>query len=204
MKMLEGHESQCFVRRGRAHVGQLFLPDGVDVEVVVFRVFSDDHAFIKLNTRTAEKLSPFLQTPESIGSGETVAVGNQGTRETVRNVALPFDVTVEQSIHDDGPARVREQLTAKSNQAAAGNAKLDSHPAVAMIVHVDHGALASAQLLHDNADEFLGNVDGQHFHRLHQFAVDPLGHDFGLAYHQLKALAAHHFQQNRELQLAAA
>ncbi len=47
------------------------------------------------------------------------------------------------------------------------------------------------------------NVDGEQFHRLHQLAVDALGDDLGLADGKFETLAAHHLDQNRELQFAA-
>ncbi len=47
----------------------------------------------------------------------------------------------------------------KSDEAAAGNAELDAHAPVAVVVHVGDFAFARAELLHDNADEIFGNVD---------------------------------------------
>ena len=52
--------------------------------------------------------------------------------------------------------------------------------------------------------KFSGNVDSQDLRRLHQLAVDALGHDGGTRDQQLKALAAHHLNQHGKLQLAAA
>ena len=47
-------------------------------------------------------------------------------------------------------------------------------------------------------------IDHQQFQRLVHFAVDGLGQDLRLAHHQLKSFAAHHFDQDGELQFAAA
>ncbi len=47
-------------------------------------------------------------------------------------------------------------------------------------------------------------IDHQQFQRLMHLAVDGLGQDLGLAHHQLKAFAPHHFDEDGELQLAAA
>ncbi len=60
-----------------------------------------------------------------------------------------------------------------------------------------------AELFHDHADELLGNVHREPLHRLHQLAVHVLGHDLGLAGHQLIALAAHGFDHDGKLQFAA-
>ena len=83
------------------------------------------------------------------------AIGDERAGETVRNVALPLGVAVEQSVHDDGAARVGEELAAQADQAAAGHAELDAHAAVAVIVHVGDFAFARSELLHDHADEIL-------------------------------------------------
>src|SRR6185503_526039 len=85
-----------------------------------------------------------------------------------------------------------------------GNAKLNAHPPIAVIVHVDHLALAGTQLLHDDANKLLGNIDRETLNRLHELAIGgSFGDDFRLTDHQLIALAAHHLEQNGELQFAA-
>ncbi len=40
------------------------------------------------------------------------------------------------------------------------------------------------------------------FDRLHQFSVDPPGHDFGLAHHELVTFSTHHFDESK-LKLSA-
>ena len=124
----------------------------------------------------------------------------------MRNFSLPLGVAVEEGVHDDGAARVGEELAAQADQAAAGHAEFDAHAAIAVVVHVGDFAFARAELLHDHADEFFGNVDGQVLDRLHQLAVFfiALGDDLGLADHKLVAFAAHHFDQNGKLKFAAA
>src|SRR5882672_4789110 len=145
--MLERDEPQRFIRRGRTHVRQFLLANGVDVEVVVFGVLPDNHALVQLNSGTAEKFATFLQTPERISRGNSVAIRDERSGQPVRNIALPLDVPVEQGIHNDGPARIGEQLAAQANQAAARNSKLNAYPAVAVIVHIDDGALPCTELL---------------------------------------------------------
>ena len=78
----------------------------------------------------------------------------------MRNLALPFHVSVEQRIHHDGAARIGEQLATQADQSTARHAKFDSHPAIAMIMHVDDLALARAQLLHNYTDELFRHVNG--------------------------------------------
>ena len=69
-------------------------------------------------------------------------------------------------------------------------------------MHVDHLGLACSELLHHHPDKFLGDVYDQFLDRLHQFALDALGHNFWFAYHQFVTLSAHHFDQDGKLQLA--
>ena len=85
-----------------------------------------------------------------------------------------------------------------------GTLKLDAHAPVTVIVHVGDFALARPQLLHHNSDEFFRNVDGQVLHGFHELAVDALGDNLRLADHQLETFAAHHFNEDRKLQFAAA
>src|SRR5437667_7961363 len=120
------------------------------------------------------------------------------------NFALPPDVTVKERVHDDGAARVGQQLTAQSDQPSAGDPELDPHAPVAVVVHIHDFALARTQLLHDHADEFFGNVNREALDWLHQLAIHSFGYDLGLSDHQFVAFAAHHLDQNGKLQLAAA
>src|SRR6266481_6348771 len=113
----------------------------------------------------------------------------------MRNLSLPLDVSVKQRIHDYSAASVGEQRAAQSDQSAAGHAELDAHAPVAVIVHVGDFALARANMFHHHADKFFGDIDGEVFDRLHQFAVDALGDDLGFADHQLVTFAAHHLDQ---------
>ena len=75
-----------------------------------------------------------------------------------------------------------------------------------MIVHVGDFAFTGPDVLHNHAHESFGNIDGEVFDRFHQLArfFVVLGDDLRLAHHQFITLAAHHLDQNRKLQLAAA
>jgi len=53
-------------------------------------------------------------------------------------------------------------------------------------------------------DELFRNVNRQVLDRLHQLAINTAGDDLRLPDHQLIAFAAHHFNKDRKLQLAAA
>ena len=73
-----------------------------------------------------------------------------------------------------------------------------------MIAHFEHFPTAAADGFHDDADEIFGDVDNQALDGLELLAVFVAHHDFGLADHDFKAFAAHGFDQDGELQFAAA
>ena len=142
----------------------------------------------------------------------------------MRNRSLVRHVAVKDRIHYDGAAGIGQHFAAQANDAAAGHAKLHAHAAGAVIVHLGHLALARSQLfdelvghlhrvLHvnkkhplfdDHTGVRIGHVDGQTLHWLHHHAVDTLGNDLRPTNHQLKTFAAHHLNQNGQLQFAAA
>ena len=67
-----------------------------------------------------------------------------------------------------------------------------------------HPALAEREQLRDDADVFLGDVDRDALDRLDAPSIELLGQHFRLSDGQLEALAAHQFDEDRELELAAA
>src|SRR5205807_7578882 len=91
---------------------------------------------------------------------------------------------------------------AQADEPAAGNAEFNAHPAVAMVVHLDHLTFARAQFFDDHAHKIFGNIDGQHLHGLHELAIDSLGDDLRLANHEFISIAAHGFNKDGELKLA--
>src|SRR5207253_9611376 len=89
-----------------------------------------------------------------------------------------------------------------------GNIKIQAYaPAAAHTPVTHHFGVDAAPLadhLHQHADKFLRHVDDQLLERLLDLPVVRPDHDFRLAHHQLVALAAHHLNQNRKLQLTPA
>src|SRR5262249_33920686 len=65
-------------------------------------------------------------------------------------------------------------------------------------------AAARAESFHDDADVVFGDVDDQALLRLEFAAVFIADDDFGLADHQLETFAAHGFNEDGELEFAAA
>src|SRR5579862_352886 len=103
-----------------------------------------------------------------------------------------------------GAARIGKELAAQSDQATRRDAELHAHAARMMVYHFFHFAAARAEKFHHDADEIFRAIDDEQFERLDAAAVFGAHHDFRLADHHLVAFAAHCFDQDRELQFAAA
>ena len=110
----------------------------------------------------------------------------------------------KQVVHDAGALGFGQELRPEADQPARRDPELEPDAAAAVIHHLRHRAAAGAHLRDDDALEFLGDVDDEILDRLHDLAVDFLGDDVGARHLQLEAFAAHHLDQDRELQLAAA
>ncbi len=92
---------------------------------------------------------------------------------------------------------------AEADQPAGRHEVVHPHPAGAVVGHVLHAALARGEQLRDRADVLLGHVDREALDGLVALAVDLALDDVRLADRQLEALAAHHLDEHRQLQLAA-
>ena len=74
-----------------------------------------------------------------------------------------------------------------------------------MIDHLAHLALAHAKLFDDNADELFRAIDDQKFERfLENSRLTLAGQDFRLADLEFVTFTPHHFNNDGELQFAAA
>src|ERR1035437_3917413 len=110
----------------------------------------------------------------------------------------------EERVHYGGAAGIGEDRAAQADQAAGGHMKFQAHTAGAVVDHLDHLALAGAELLDHHAQETLRAIDDQGFHRLAELVVDGARQDLGLADGQFVAFAPHHLDEDGELQFAAA
>ena len=73
-----------------------------------------------------------------------------------------------------------------------------------MIAHLGHFAAARAERFHDDAYEIVGDVDDDALLRLELAAVFVAYDDFGLTDHEFETFAAHGFDEDGELEFAAA
>ena len=131
-------------------------------------------------------------------------VGDEAAGRPRAQLAVPRLPRLEDVVDDPGAARLGEELGAEADQPARGDEVLHARPAAAVVDHLLQAALAQREQLRDDADVLLGDVDRDALDRLVPLPVDLLGQHLRLADRQLEALAAHHLDEHRELQLAAA
>src|SRR6185436_5739354 len=191
--------------RGRgAHVRLLLFLRDVDVHVALPRVLADDHAFVDRRLRLDEDLAALLEVPDRERGRDACAVGDEGAGRACGNRAVPRLPSGKEVIHDAGPFRVGEELRAEPDQPARGDAELEPDAAAAVVHHLGRHTAPRARLRDDHALKFLGHVDDQVLHRLHLHAVDLPGDNLRARDLHLVPFAAHHLDQDRQLQLAAA
>src|SRR5580704_5528348 len=167
-------------------------------------MLADHHTLVDLNAGGNKEHSTILQPIEGVCRGSSIAVGNERSAGPLRYLALIGHVTVKERIHDDGAAGLGEHLAAQADEAAAGNTELQTHAAIAVIMHLRHLPTPRSKSFNDRANKVVGNIDGEVFHWFQYFAIDGFGDNLGPAYHQLKAFTTHHLDEDGELQLSAA
>src|SRR5581483_3711653 len=89
------YQSDCLIRGRRAHVGKFLLANGIDVEVVIARVLTDNHTLVNFHSGTDKQLAALLKIPQRICGGGTVTIGDQRPGNAMRNFALPLDVAIK-------------------------------------------------------------------------------------------------------------
>ena len=112
---------------------------------------------------------------------------------------------MKQAVHHRGAARVGQQLAVIADEAARRRIEDEPHAAAAGGTHLDELALALGHLLHDDAGVLLVDVDQHLLDRLEQLAGRPvLKQDLRPRHGELKTFTAHGFDEDAELQFAAA
>src|SRR5690606_2147075 len=117
---------------------------------------------------------------------------------------LDAAVVVEHGGEDAGARGHAHELGAEADEAASGHDEGHADATLAVRAHVLHVGLADAQLLDDGALVLFVDVDHDGFEGLHLHAVDFLDYHLRPRDGELKAFAAHGFDQHREVQFAAA
>src|SRR5882757_1259820 len=199
-----GDEADGFVGAGGAHVGLLFFLGYIDVHVLLAGIFAEDHAFVDLNGGAYEELAALLDIPQRKRGGDTGAIGDQRTRGAQGHFAGIVHPAIKNRVNQRGAARVGKQLAAQADQSARRDFEIEAHAARIVIAHFEHFAAAAANGFENDTDEVFRDVDHQTLDRFELAAVFGAHHAFRFADHQLKTFAAHRFDQDGELQFAAA
>src|SRR5581483_10866138 len=173
---------------GGAHVREFFFLGDVDVHILLAGIFADDHALVDIRGGTDEEFAALLQTPEGVGGGNAGAVRNKSAGGAQGHFAAVFDPAIKDGMNKRSAARVREKLAAEADESARGDAEVHADAAGIVIGHFDHFAAAGAEA----------------FERLELAAVFDANNDFRFADHQFEAFAAHRFDEDGELEFAAA
>jgi len=103
-----------------------------------------------------------------------------------------------------GAARQGHEFALEADQAARRDTVFEAHAPLAVRLHVLQVATAAAELFHDAALIGFFDIDGEQFVRLQLLAIDFLHDHARPRYGQFVAFAAHVFQQDGEVQFAAA
>src|SRR4051794_23757384 len=197
------NEPDELVRGGGAHVRELFLLGGVDVEILAPGVLADDHALVNLHARADEQRSTFLERSYRETGRLASAIGDEAAGRTSSQLAVPRLPALEDVVHDPGTARLREELGTETDQPARRHEVLHAGPARAVVDHLLHPALPEREQLRDDADVLLRDIDGDPFDRLVLLPVEHAGQHLRLPHGELESLAPHDLDEDGELELSA-
>ena len=106
-------------------------------------------------------------------------------------------------IHNTVSVGVGEKFRAIAHQTSGGNFEFKVSHAAFPCIHVEHFSFACAELFHDRADIILGNLYHKQLDRLTFLSFDFLVDDLWTRYLKFEILAAHGFNQDGKMQLAA-
>src|SRR5690606_1310526 len=199
------NQAHRLVGAGRTDVGELLALDGVDHQVVIAAVYADDHAFVQRFAGADKHAAAVLELPERIGHGFAIVLADQHAITAFAD--RPFAhrrVLVEYVAHEAGAASQRQELILEPDQAARRNQVFEPGAATAVGLHILQVALAAPELFHHPALMGVFYVNGKGFERLALDAVDVLEHHPGPRNGQFIAFAAHGFEQDGQVQFAAA
>lgn len=120
----------------------------------------------------------------------------------MRDIALDRLVLFKYAGHDSFAARIGHELGTIAEQAARGDQELQAH--AVQTVHALHYATAAADLLNHRARIGLRHIGHHALNGFTADAVDFLIEHLGLGHLELVPLTAHVFNQDGQVQFAAA
>ena len=185
-----------------AEVGQLLGARGIDHQVVIAAMNTDDHALVHRVVGPDKHAAAIVELAQRVGEDLAVVHGNEHAVLAAANVAFVRLIAVENVGDQARTTGEVEEFIGKADQAARRNAVFQAHAAPAVRLHVHQLALALAQGLHHAALVGFFDVGRHHLNGLVAHAIDVTKHHARLGDGQLVAFAAHVFQQDGQVQLA--
>src|SRR5206468_9712713 len=113
-QLAKGHKAHRVVCRRSAHVCQFLFLYHVYVQIYVARVFTDDHPFVDLGSRSYKELVAFLEIKKRVSRSWSGPVGDQCAGDSLRDRALPFIPAQEDCVQQARAFCVGEKLAAES------------------------------------------------------------------------------------------
>ena len=154
-----------------------------------------------------KKIAAGLQVVDGVGRGPPGAVGDQRAGDPLGDRALPGLVAVEEVVHHPRAARVASGTRERKPMSPRDGMRNSSRTRPCAVVdHLRHASPArSPSFCVTTPMNVLGAVDDQAAPSAPcSFPSAVLRDDLGLGDRELVALAPHHLDEDRELQLAAA
>src|SRR6185369_6365578 len=116
---------------------------------------------------------------------------------------LPFAPTQKHRVQQTRSLRLRQKLIPKTDQSARWRLKLEAHAAGPVIHHLRHLSFAPPERLGNHTDELIRTINHDRFDGLERLAFNLPRDRLRLRHLHLVTFAAHHLDENRELQLTA-
>ena len=201
--LLGGIQAHGVVTAGGTGVGHVLLFADVDVDVVRLGRHADDHPLVHLRARFDEQHAAVLGVEEPVCDRLARFKGDERAGIAAVDVALVRLVFEEDGVHHPFALGLGQKLALVAEQAARGDEKFQPH-ARADGAHVHQLALALAHALEHGARAVFGHVYDQPLDGLVQGAVDGLIQHLGGADLEFVPFAAHIFDEDRQVHLAAA
>ena len=117
-------EDDVLIAAGGADVGELLRFGRIDDDVVVARMFADNHPFIDFIARFDKERSPLLQIEEGIAIGFAGAVGDQNAAAAAGHIPFPRSKGFEDGSEDAKARGAGEKVVPVAHESARGDEKL--------------------------------------------------------------------------------
>ena len=158
---------------------------------------TDNLPFIDLFAVALEQAPAILQVEQTVAQGFALHHGHQYAVDAAANIAhFHRPVVVKNAGHNARAGGQGQEVGAETDQAARRRNKLEFDPALAVRLHIGEFGLAQAELFHHRTLMLIFNINHDLLEGLLNFAVHFALHHFRTGYAQLKAFAAHVFNQH--------